>query len=173
MGNFYTNVTLRTSDRAAVAEYMRAQSRACFLSPSRKGFTTVYDRLCENQDIRDLQALAVELSSQFHCTALAVLNHDDDILWVGLARDGDWITKYDSSEHFSGSAFNIAREFRVVGLTPLVSFLMRFPMLFQIFRHSAIAATIGVPDFSVGFGYEYLHRGERPKGVTAEELEII
>jgi hypothetical protein len=173
MGNFYTNVTLRTSERAAVVEHMRAHRRDCFISPNRKGFTTVYDRLCEDQDIHNLEALATDLSAQFRCTALAVLNHDDSILWVGLIRDGVWITKYNSSERFSGSAFKIAREFGVLGLAPLVSFLMRCPMLFQIMRHAAIAATIGIPKFSVGFGYEYLLRGERPDGVSADEFEVV
>jgi len=173
MGNFYTNITLRTSERAAVAEHMRAGHRSCFISPSRKGFTTVYDRLCENQDVHDIETLAIELSSRFHCTALAVLNHDDSILWVGVIRDGAWLTKYDSSKRFSGSAFKMAREFGVPALAPLVSLLMRLPMLFEVTRHEAIAAIIGIPNFSVGLGYEYLLRGDRPDGVNANEFEAL
>jgi len=104
MGNFYTNVTLRTTERQAVIEYMRAQGRPCFVSPILRGFTTIYDRLCEEQDVRDLETLAADLSSQFHCSALAVLNHDDDVLWIGLARDGEWVTTYNSDQILSGSA---------------------------------------------------------------------
>jgi len=59
MGNFYTNVTLRNAERQAVIEHMRAQGRSCFVSPTYYGFTTIYDRLCEEQDTRDLEALAM------------------------------------------------------------------------------------------------------------------
>jgi hypothetical protein len=174
MGNFYTNITLRTIERRAVTEYMRAQGRSCFVSPSRSGVTTVYDRLCEEQDIHDLETLAVELSSQFHCTAFAVLNHDDDVLWIGLARNGEWITTYSSDQIFSGSAWKLAREFGVLGLLPLVWFLLRWPIvLFAMFRHRAIIAALGIPEFTVGFGYRYLSRGERPSSVKADEFESV
>jgi len=119
MGNFYTNVTLRTTERQALIEHMRAQGRSCFVSPTYNSFTTIYDRLCEGQDPSDLEALATDLSSQFHCSALAVLNHDDDVLWMGLARQGKWLTTYHSDQVLSGSAWQLAQEFKVIGLLQL------------------------------------------------------
>jgi hypothetical protein len=56
-------------ERQAVIEYMRAQGRACFVSPTFRGLTTVYDRLCEEQDVHDLETLATDLSFEFHCSA--------------------------------------------------------------------------------------------------------
>lgn len=174
MGNFYTNVTLRTTERQAVIEYMRAQGRPCFVSPILRGFTTIYDRLCEEQDVRDLETLAADLSSQFRCSALAVLNHDDDVLWVGLARDGEWVTTYNSDQILSGSAWSLAHEFRVLGLLPLVWFLMRLPIvLFEIWRHGGLASALGVPSFTVGLGYKYLSRGERPSSANTDQFESV
>jgi hypothetical protein len=174
MGNFYTNVTLRTEQRQALIEHLRELGRNCFVSPTVRGFTTVYDRLCEEQDVGDLEALASELSSRFRCTALAVLNHDDDILWMGLAAEGVWLGAYQSDEMFSGSAWQFASEFKVVGLFPLIWFLMRWPLvLFEIWRHAAIASTLGIPRFSVGFGYKYLSRGERPSAENADQFESV
>lgn len=174
MGNFYTNVTLRTTERQAVIEYMRAQGRPCFVSPIFRGFTTIYDRLCEEQDLHDLETLAADLSSQFHCSALAVLNHDDDVLWIGLARDGEWVTTYKSDQILSGSAWSLAREFRVLGLLPLVWFLMRLPIvLFEIWRHGGLASALGIPTCTVGLGYRYLSRGERPSSPNDEQFESI
>lgn len=162
MGNFYTNVTLRTSDRQAVIEHMRAEGRRCFVSPTYDGFTAIYDRLCEEQDTRDLEALATNLSSRFHCSALAVLNHDDDILWMGLARQGEWLTTYHSDQVASGSAWQLAKEYNVVGLLPLIWLLMRWPfVLFEIWRHGILASALGIPKATVGFGYKYLSRGEK------------
>jgi len=61
MGNFYTNVTLRTAERQALIEHMRAQRRSCFVSPTYNGFTTIYDRICEEQDIRNLEVFTTDL----------------------------------------------------------------------------------------------------------------
>jgi len=174
MGNFYTNVTLRTTERQAVIEYMRAQRRPCFVSPTFRGFTTIYDRLCEEQDVHDLETLATDLSLEFHCSALAVLNHDDDALWIGLARDGERVTTYNSHHILSGSAWSLAREFRVLGLLPLVWFLMRSPIvLFEIWRHGGLASALGIPNFAVGLGYDYLSRGERPPNSKADQFESV
>jgi len=174
MGNFYTNVTVRTTERQELIEYMREQRRTCFVSPTSRGFTTIYDRLCEEQDIHDLETLATELSLRFHCTAVAVLNHDDDVLWMGVAHDGNWVTTYRSDEVLSGSAWNLARELRVLGLFPLVALLMRWPfVLFEIWRHQAITAVLGIPNFTVGFGYDSLSRGERPMSGATDEFENV
>ena len=173
MGNFYTNVTLRNAERQAVIEHMRAQGRSCFVSPTYYGFTTIYDRLCEEQDTRDLEALATDLSLRFHCAALAVLNHHDDVLRMGLAREGEWLTAYHSDQVLSGSAWQLAKEFRVVGLLPVLWLLMRWPfVLFEIWRHGALASVLGIPNVTVGFGYKYLSRGERPDK-DAEQFESV
>jgi len=174
MGNFYTNVTLRTTERKALIEHMRAQGRPCFISPVSRGFTAIYDRICEEQDVRDLEILATELSSRFHCVAFATLNHDDDILWIGLARDGEWVTTYSSDNILSGSAWKLSKEFGALGLLPFVWLLMRWPVVvFELWRHGAISAALGIPNFSVGYGYNYLSRGERPSSGKADEFENI
>jgi|SRR5579863_6769060 len=171
MGNFYTNVTLRTPYRDPVLAYMTEQGRSCFISPHLRGFVTVYDRICDEQDIRDLEDLTLELSKRFQCHALAVLNHDDDVLWMGLASSGSWVTVYRTDKVLSGSAWRISAAFKVLGMLPLVWFLMRWPVvLFQLWRHSLIVWTLGLPKYSVGYGYEYLSRGERPSGDDAGEF---
>lgn len=172
MGNFYTNITLRTKERASVINYMRSNGRACFVSPTLRGFTSVFERRCDEQDVNELEALASELSAQFRCLALAVLNHDDDILWIGTASNGEWVTTYRSDQILSGNAWKLAREFRILGLFPLVWLLMRTPIvLFEIWRHTAIAFVLGIPDFTVGFGYKYLSRGEKPS--TVDQFENV
>jgi hypothetical protein len=174
MGNFYTNITLKTSDREEVIEYMRVHGRACFVSPTSRGFTTVYDRIADEQDLRDLENLALDLSSRFQCIALAVLNHDDDILWLALAGNGNWLTQYQSDQILSGSAWRLASAFNVPGLLPLIWVSMRWPIiLFQIWRHSLIAWALGIPGSSVGFGYRYLSRGEHPSANDITEFEKI
>src|SRR5512141_687405 len=70
-------------------------------------------------------------------------------------------------------AWKLAKEFNVEGRLPLVWFLMRCPFeLFEIWRHAALASVLGMPKVSVGFGYEYLTRGERPDE-KAEQFESV
>lgn len=174
MSNFYTNITLRTSDRSEIVEYMRGQNRPCFISPTTSGYTTVYDRYCEEQDVRELENLASDLSSRLHCLALAALNHDDDVLWVGVVNDGKWVTSYQSDQILSGSAWRLASAFKIAGLMPLVWLLMRWPIvLFEVWRHAAIGSTLGLPKFTVGLGYTYLLRGERPPGENPDSFERV
>lgn len=174
MGNFYTNITVRSADRQAVIEYMRTAGRPCFVSPTSRGFTTVYDRISDEQDILDLERLALELSSRFQCLALAVLNHDDDVLWIGLAGSGSWLTQYESDRILSGNAWRLASEFKVPGLLPLIWLFMRWPfMLFQIWRHELLAWALDIPKSSVGLGYRYLSRGERPAADDPGKFERI
>lgn len=173
MGNFYTNIALRTSEREALIEHLRARGRRCFVSPTQNGFTVVYDRLCDEQDTDELEALAKDLSLRFLCPALAVLNHDDDILWIGLAREGEWLTTYHSDQISSGSAWQLATAFKVPGLQPLLWFLMRWPLvLFEIWRHGALASVLGIPKSSVGFGYDYLSKGERPDANPEQFVDV-
>jgi hypothetical protein len=139
-----------------------------------RGFTTIYDRLCEEQDLHDLRTLAADLSLQFHCAALAVLNHDDDLLWLGLVRNGEWITTYRSDRSSSGSAWKLAHEFRARGLLPLVWFLLRWPVvLFETWRHGALASVLGIPQVSVGFGYTHLSEGDWPSSMNADQFERV
>ena len=174
MGNFYTNIALRTTARDAILERMRSEGRTCFISPTSGGFTAVYDRLCDDQRLEELEALTSNLSSEFHCSALAALNHDDDILFIGIARDGQWIMSYRSDQTFSGSALKLAWEFNVLMLAPLVWFLMRAPCLFETWRHQAIAATLRIPNFTIGLGFRYLMQGDRPWWRNdGEQFELV
>lgn len=152
---------------------MRKAAWASFRQPL-AGSQPCTTACADKQDVRDLEALASDLSSQFHCAALAVLNHHDDVLWIGLARNGEWVTTYQSDQVLSRSAWRLAREVSVSGLFPVVWFLMRWPaVLFEIWRHSAIASALGIPNFTVGLGYTYLSRGERPSRENAAQFESV
>lgn len=174
MGNFYTNITVRTTDREAVSAYMQQLRRSCFVSPLSRGYVTVYDRFCDEQGIHALEDLTVDLTRQLRCSAVAALNHDDDVLWLGLARNGNWVTKYRSDQSLSGSAWRMASECGVPGLAPLVWLLMRWPIVvFELIRHHALAWLLGLPKFSVGFGHKYLTEDEWPPHTKPSDFQRI
>jgi len=103
VGNFYTNITLKAEREGQIVAFLRSKSRAAFVSKPTDGFVVVYDAESESQDDEVLRRLARELSESFDCPALAVLNHDDDILCYYLFQSGEELDCYNSNpNYFSG-----------------------------------------------------------------------
>ena len=97
MGNFYTNIVVRGSNaRSAIAAL---RDRAAFVAEVDDA-TFVYDERCDGQRVDELRALAKHLSKECRAPTLAALNHDDDVLWIALARDGAIVDVYESNPGF-------------------------------------------------------------------------
>src|SRR5947209_14769763 len=104
MGNFYANVTLRTADADGAASILDELERTAFVTVV-GDITVVYDEKCDEQDLEELERLAGALSKRLKCAALAVCNHDDDVLWYALVENGAAVDTYDSNPgYFEGSA---------------------------------------------------------------------
>jgi hypothetical protein len=90
VGNFYTNHTVRTTDQAAVVKVLAG--RRAYVSPPSHGAVVVFD-----QEMMDVETLGADLSGELHCPVLAIMNHDDDILWYALFENGAKTDEYDST----------------------------------------------------------------------------
>jgi hypothetical protein len=171
MGNFYTNVTLRGVSPDAAATALQAARRRAFIAPAHAGGTTVYDHASESQDAGILGALALSLSDQLGCNALAVLNHDDDILALALYRDGALITEFETGHAGSLRVRELCTAWNRPVAAPIVWLLLQGPRpLFEVYRHAWLAGLLGLPPWSVGAGYRYLERGEVPSPLRPEDL---
>jgi hypothetical protein len=171
MGNFYTNITLRTAEPAAVAAVLRRGGRVAFVAPPHAGGTTVYDERCETQDPRVLSELTAALSDHFACPALAVLNHDDDILALALYDRGRLIGDFETGHADGFPVASLCRAWSRPASVPLVWLLLRSPRpLFEVIRHRWLARSLGLPAWSVGTGFRYLAQGELPQGLTLATL---
>ena len=103
MGSFYTNFTLRGPSQQAVAALLAG--RSAIVTPEQNGYVVVYDEESDDQNHEVISELASQLSQAFRCPLLAVLNHDDDILWYQFYIKGELIDEYDSSPgYFDPSA---------------------------------------------------------------------
>jgi len=103
MGNFYTNITLKGPDQYHVLEFLRENSREAFVSKDLNEFVVVFDAKSESQDDKVFRQAALSLSSKFCCPALAVLNHDDDVLCYWLFESGKETDSYNSNPgYFTG-----------------------------------------------------------------------
>jgi hypothetical protein len=187
MGNFYTNVTLHGSDQNSIAEYLTQQNRTAYVSPTVNNCTVVYDEQCEAQDTDILEELASDLSKRFGCPALAVLNHDDDILWYKLFEAGRLTDEYDSCPDYfdaeaeelsmpkGGDAQKLCSVFGSAQNAAEVERVLRAPnpdaYVFAVERHEELVKALGIPTFSVGCGYNYIEQDELPEDLELDSLK--
>jgi hypothetical protein len=135
-------------------------------------------------DLSQILTDTASLSARFECPALAVLNHDDDILWYRLYERGQLVDEYDSTPgYFEGKASepaggNAARLCALMGsqnVEAVASVLHKAQgiegYVFAVQRHGDLAHALGIPIFTVGLGYRYIELGQIPGDLDRESLE--
>lgn len=172
MGNFYTNITLRGPDQERVINELRKLRRVAYISPAINQDTVVFDLECENQDDAILTQLARDLAANLDCLALAVLNHDDDILWLRLFSGSALLTEYVSRGGRKVGISKLCREFKRMPMFPIIWVILHLPIvLFELFRHEALVRSLGLPVWAVGGGYRYIQEGQIPGGLSKEQFQ--
>jgi hypothetical protein len=170
LGSFYTNHTVRGPSQAQLLEWLH--DRPAYVSKSNGGVSVVLDAECEDQDGEVLASLASKMSNEFNCYVLAVLNHDDDVLYFELYENGDKIDEYNSSPAFfddsaesdeptGGNAEHLCKVFDAKD-PGKVEAALRGDYVFAFERHRDLAVALGLPMYSVGLGYNYVSEGDLP-----------
>jgi hypothetical protein len=134
------------------------------------GTCVVYDRECDEQDTEILGALAAHLSAHLDARSFAVLNHDDDILWLQLYDHSELIAEYANRGGPRTNVRALCRAFGKPRQVLPVWLLLRRPFVFQSNRHRLLARRLGLPQASIGLGFTYIRRGDSPSGVGADKL---
>jgi hypothetical protein len=176
MGSFYTNHTLRGPSQRDVLAALKG--RSALVSRSENGCVTVLDEACESQDGHALAELAQQLSSKFDCPVLAVLNHDDDVLYFELYEHGVKTDEYnsapgyfddsDENEPAGGDSSRLAAAFGASDPAKIEAALRGVEYVFAMKRHQDLAKALGLPNCSVGIGYAYASAGDLPPGVPQD-----
>jgi uncharacterized protein (TIGR03083 family) len=171
MGNFYVNITIRGPGQREIVKVLAGQRRTAAVSPTVDGFTVIYDEECDFQDPHRIGELASNLTRILSCPALAILNHDDDVLWYQLYHNGDLVDEYSSCPvcldavetpgPADGDAEELCELMGGVDVRAVESILRKGSdqdgaYLFELDRHQDLAAAIGLPAFAVGLGYNTL-----------------
>lgn len=199
MGNFYTNITLQGPSQAEVIETVRRLGRTAYVSPTINDYTVVYDRETEDQDVAVLEDLAALLSDRLKCVALAVLNHDDDVLLYRLYDSGDLLDAYDPSpggfydeddDDFDddddddlfdeeppmpGDADALCAAVGMPEMAPRVDQILNEDedYVFAIDRHDDLAQALHLPMHAVGVGYDYIEMDDVPEDVDISTFTLI
>ena len=185
MGNFYTNYTLKGPSQQAVASALAG--RTSIVTPDYNGCVMVFDEQSDKQDPKIISGLAESLSSQFGCPVLAVLNHDDDILWFQLYESGKLSDEYDSTPGYfdgaepstptGGDAQRLCSLFGSGDASAVETILRKslfdeggYAFAFQ--RHADLVGALCLPEFGVGICYRSFDDPcfEFPDGLTKKDL---
>lgn len=191
MGSFYTNITLKTADTDGVVTAVRQAGRTALIAPPENGATVVFDEASEQQDVEVLRDLAQHLARACKCPALAILNHDDDVLVYLLYDAGKLVDEYNSAPGYfdsdgdpdapptGGDAERLAEAFGVPDRAGDVERILRTggtdddEFIFAMDRHRALAMALELPEAAVGTGFNYLEEGELPEGMDVAALRRV
>lgn len=189
MGSFYTNVTVRVTDEQAVGQHLASKGRGAFVSRAEGSALVIFDRDSEDQDYAVLRALAADLSDRFRCVALAVMNHDDDVLLYTLYRHGRAIDAYNSApayfdadqsaEDRGGDARRLAEAFDVPGRAPEIEATLGLEtgaddgVAVESDRHARLVEVLGLPKCAIGTGYDYLDAEEYPEDYASQDFTRV
>jgi hypothetical protein len=180
MGAFYVNYTVRSTDQKVVVTAL-AGHRA-YVSPPAGGAVVVFEEASEEQDVDVVRELGEQLSKAIKAPVLAVLDHDDDMLWYGLFEGGRCTDEYNSAPgYFDGSleppaggdSRKLCSVFGRRGHEDEVASALRADSETYVFaheRHAALVGALGLPAFAVGCGFTYIEEGELPEGLSADQL---
>ncbi len=184
MGNFYTNYTLRGPSQQAVIAALAG--RSAFVTPAQDGCVVVFDEESDEQNTDAITGLASGLSRELSCAVLAVLNHDDDILWYQLFQNGELADEYDSSPDYfepsaepsaplGGDAQKLCSAFGASAVAEVESILHKSSYdaggyTFAVDRHADLVLALGIPSFGVGSGFTYISAGEFPEDLDENSL---
>jgi hypothetical protein len=188
MGVFYTNITLRSRDTDRIIGALAEQRRTAFVSLPQGAFSVVYDEASEGQDSEVIDKLTAHLSARLDCAALAVVNHDGDVLWFGLYEQGQRRDEYNSTPGYFGGAerppeggdsARLCRALGAEGKEAEVEALLRVPagsdegFVFESERHQALVEALGLPELAVDAGFNYIEAGELPEGLEPDQLRRV
>ncbi len=184
MGNFYANYTVRASDPQQVAAALAGRTAA--VTPVRNDCVVVFDAESENQDIDVISELASQLSGQLSSPVLAVLNHDDDVLWFQLYDKGKLSDEYNSAPSYfdttgelsppaGGDADKLCAAFRSTNVRQVETILRNSSFeedgyVFALHRHIDLVSALGISPFAVGTGYSSLEYEEFPDDLKSEDI---
>lgn len=178
MGSFYVNYTVRSADQAAVVKSLKG--RSAYVTPVKDGALVVTDETAESQDVDDVRKVGELLSTSLKTQVLAVLNHDDDMLWYGLFDKGRLTDEYNSAPDYfeggtspptGGDARKLCAAFGRSGKESEVDrVLKKADYVVANERHGDLVEALGLPDYAVGCGFHYLEEGELPEGLSESDL---
>jgi hypothetical protein len=183
VGNFYVNYTTCGHDQSAVAKALRSANRKAFVGPTLGTVTVFFDEESDTQDDSVIKGVGTQVSQNLRGCVMAVMNHDDDILFYWLFEAGKLTDEYNSCPGYftdgantpaGGDAKKLSAAFGVATKAQQVETILRDEQyVFALDRHKALATLLGHPWSYVCMGYNYIQHGSLAEGVNRNDLLSI
>jgi len=144
-----------------------------------------YDEKSEAQDFHIINELGSRLSRDLESPVLAVVVHDDDILFFQLYEYGEITDDYDSSPGYfdpdaepsgpdGGDAMRLCSAFGTANVAEVMEILRKSTYDDDgpdaIERHIQLVSALGLPPWAVCAGFNYIIAGEIPDGISDTDL---
>jgi hypothetical protein len=195
MGNFYTNLTIRSEAQREIANVLERFNRHAYICPPANGNVVVVDEACDSQDFAEIELLGTKLSAELGRPVFAVVNHDDDVIYYWLSENGSLIDQYDSTPDYfnfvpadvdiiaaaenykpaapkGGNARQLCEAFNQATAFPDVDRILRkisSDYVFAMERHQELLKALGMSGHSLGTAYASFEYQELPDDLVATE----
>src|SRR5438045_3145331 len=81
MGNFYVNFSVKSGNRDLIVASLQEAGRVAYILPSDGNYIVVCEEEADTQATDSILAVGGLLSQELAVPVVAVLNHDDDLLY--------------------------------------------------------------------------------------------
>ena len=198
MGSFYVNITANTPAKEMVT-FLKSKGSSAYVMPTKDQQCVIYEQECDTQDIAHMHELLIALTAEQDCSALGVLNHDDDMLFLMLCAKGEFkadftcgisfeemYKEYDEDAEEPSEEANKLKEaqkqkqasvmakalseaFAVTDTDAILAVLTQ-DSVFAVETHSNLAEVLALPDASIGLGYNYIEDGQANDELDMSQL---
>lgn len=175
MGSFYVSICVSDLSASQLEHWLGQQPFASYFGPTENNWTCFVSQPLDTQDQETIDAFGFILTGKSERKAIAVLNHDDDILSVDIFEDGQRTGGFNSCPGYfkrdpspedlkpklaSPEAFARIKP----GLTTdqVVDALTDDALGDPWDIHSALVGLLELPEYSIGMGFKYVARGHSP-----------
>ena len=185
MGGFYDNITVRGPSPEELQQFLQDTNCDALISPEVEGHVVVYHAEPDG-DPGILETITEQLSRQFKCPALGVLNHDDDILMYTLFVNGELLDQYNSDPNYfedagepdgplGGDAKALCAACDRPEAADRVAEILQKTRgedgyVFEMDRHHDLAKLLGMRNFPIAVEYGSIDEDELPEGVSMDDL---
>jgi hypothetical protein len=181
MGNKYVSFSVRRPDQQRVADVLKRAKRVAIVTPPQNDYVVAYDKEADNFITSEIHKVGILLSKEADALVFAVLNYDDDVLAYWLFEQGQLADSFDSNPDFDkevptpsktqgGDAHRLCDAFRATTTPAEVEAILRGDYVFAVEQYQRLADLLGLPSWSVGFGYDYVADGDLEEELDDQQL---
>ena len=162
-GSFYSNiVVLSVESEKLIPVLLQMGITAYYVIKDRIG--VIFEEKIDEQDIEYGAGLTSVLSKKLNTTAIYTTNHDSDVLYINIYKNGQEIFSYDSApDYFEGGDTppvisdidKFLSEYENIDKQDFLN-VLNSEEVFADDLHYKIAEKLSLPVYSVGLGYNFL-----------------